>query len=48
MVVSSSSDNYSGHYQPDGEGLEGIARDALEMNGFDLSHATWNYLDFER
>jgi RHS repeat-associated protein len=34
--------NFSGHYRPQGPGLEGIARDAMGRHGFDVSGARWD------
>nr|EIF91696.1 YD repeat-containing protein [Streptomyces tsukubensis NRRL18488] len=39
-------DNFSGHYRPNGSGMESIARDALNRNGFDASGAEWDPFKF--
>ncbi|MFE1347925.1 polymorphic toxin-type HINT domain-containing protein, partial [Streptomyces sp. NPDC058757] len=40
-------DNFSGHYRPDGPGMESVARDALNRNGFDATEATWDPFRFQ-
>ncbi|WP_432181382.1 polymorphic toxin-type HINT domain-containing protein [Streptomyces sp. NBC_00063] len=39
-------DNFSGHYRPGGSGMESVARDALNGNGFDVSGARWDPFSF--
>ncbi|MFJ6622725.1 RHS repeat-associated core domain-containing protein [Kitasatospora sp. NPDC091335] len=39
--------NFSGHYRPDGEGMELVARGALNRNGFDASGAAWDPFKFK-
>ncbi|MFE3470853.1 polymorphic toxin-type HINT domain-containing protein [Streptomyces bacillaris] len=38
--------NFSGHYRPNGPGMEAVARDALSRNGFDVSGARWDPFNF--
>ncbi|WP_437073140.1 polymorphic toxin-type HINT domain-containing protein [Streptomyces sp. enrichment culture] len=40
-------DNFSGHYRPDGSGMESVARDALNRNGFNAGGARWDPFRFE-
>lgn len=38
--------NFSGHYRPNGSGMESVARDALNRNGFNVGGARWNPFNF--
>ncbi|WP_161630731.1 hypothetical protein [Amycolatopsis decaplanina] len=38
--------NFSGHYKPNGSGMELVARDALGKNGFNVSRARWEPFNF--
>ncbi|WTH20209.1 HINT domain-containing protein [Streptomyces anulatus] len=38
--------NFSGHYRPNGSGMESVARDALNGNGFNVGGARWDPFNF--
>lgn len=38
--------NFSGHYRPNGSGMESVARDALNRNGFNVGGARWDPFNF--
>lgn len=40
-------DNFSGHYRPGGSGMESVARDALNRNGFNAGGARWEPFRFD-
>ncbi|MFJ2171562.1 polymorphic toxin-type HINT domain-containing protein [Streptomyces sp. NPDC087851] len=38
--------NFSGHYRPNGSGMESVARDAMNRNGFNVGGARWDPFNF--